>query len=152
MYQLTPNDFKIVKTPKGDLVQLLRDELLVVLFYKNEENRVYSDEFIKVFEQIEQTEVECKFAVINVDEYPECVDLSSKTFTPIHYVPYVVVYVHGRPYMSYSGKIDAVELVKLITYVQLMETVTAQIQIDKKTVVPIYFVKEDEQPKEDDKE
>ena len=143
MYQFTPDDFTMVKTPKGNLVQLLNIELVVVLFYKNEENRQHSNEFIRVFEEIEKTDVECKFGIINVDEYPEQLALAANTKTPIHYVPYVVIYVHGRPYMSYAGKIDSVELVKLITYVQLMETVTASIQFDKKSIVPIYLVKDD---------
>lgn len=141
MIELTPKDFNIINTPKGGLVEYLDKELTVVLFYKNEENKSYSDEFKRIFSEIEETEFECKFATINVDEYPEQLELATKTRTPINYVPYVVVYAQGRPYMSYSGKIDSVELVKLVTYVQLMQTVTASMQFDPKTIIPMYVTK-----------
>ena len=145
MLELTPRDFNIIKTPKGDLVEYLDKDLTVILFYKNEENVNYSNEFKKVFAEIEETDFECKFAIINVDEYPEQLELAAKTKTPINYVPYVVVYAQGRPYMSYSGKIDSVELVKLVTYVQLMQTVTASIQFDSKSIVPMYVTKSKEE-------
>lgn len=141
MLELTPADFKIIKTPKGDLVEYLNKKLFVVLFFKDEENKKYSDEYKRVFAEIEETEFECSFATFNVDKYPEQLELASKTKTPINYVPYVVIYAQGRPYMSYSGKIDSVELVKLVTYVQLMQTVTASIQFDSKTIVPMYVTK-----------
>jgi glutaredoxin len=115
--------------------------LTVVLFYKNEENRKYSDEFKRVFAEIEETGFECKFGVINIDEHSEAAEMASQTKTPINYVPYVVIYAQGRPYMSYGGKIDSIELVKLITYVQLMQTVTASLQFDAASIVPMYIVK-----------
>lgn len=141
MFELTPKDFNIIKTIKGDLVEYLHKELTVVLFYKNEEGIEYSTEFKRVFTDIEDNiDLECKFAYINVDKYPEQLEMASKTKTPIHYVPYVVIYAQGRPYMSYSGKIESVEIVRLITYVQLMQTVTASIQFDPKSIVPMYIV------------
>lgn len=151
MLDLTPANFNIIKTPKGDLVEYVDKELTVILFYKNEENSKFSDEFKRVFAEIEETEFECKFGTINVDEYPEQLELASKTKTPINYVPYVVVYAQGRPYMSYSGKIDSVELVKLITYVQLMQTVTASMQFDPKTIVPMYVTKSKDDNASEDK-
>lgn len=141
MQELTPTDFNIIKTIKGDLVEFLSKELTVVLFYKNEENRKYSDEFKRVFAEIEETGFECKFGVINIDEHSEAAEMASQTKTPINYVPYVVIYAQGRPYMSYGGKIDSIELVKLITYVQLMQTVTASLQFDAASIVPMYIVK-----------
>lgn len=141
MLDLTPFDFNILKTPKGDVIEYKSSkDLTVIIFYKNDENKVYSDQYIKIFKEIEQTEMECTFAGINVDEYPNQLELSTNTKTPIHYVPYVVIYVQGRPYMSYSGKIDPVEIIKLITYVQLMQTVTASMQFDPKSIIPIYMV------------
>lgn len=141
MQELTPADFNIIKTIKGDLVEFLSKELTVVLFYKNEENRKYSDEFKRIFAEIQETGIECKFGVINIDEHSEAAEMASQTKTPINYVPYVVVYAQGRPYMSYGGKIDSIELVKLITYVQLMQTVTASLQFDAASIVPMYIVK-----------
>lgn len=140
MIELTPQNFNIIKTSKGDLVEYLDKELTVILFYKNDENIKYSNEFKRIFSEIEETDFECKFACIDVDEYPEQLEIASKTKTPINYVPYVVVYAQGRPYMSYSGKINSEEIVKLITYVQLMQTVTASIQFDTKSIIPMYVV------------
>lgn len=142
MQELLPSNFNILKTFKGDVVEFLSKDLTVILFYRNEEHRKDSDEFKRVFAEIETTGIECKFGIINIDQYPDAAEMASQTKTPITSIPYVVIYAQGRPYMSYQGKIDSVELVKLITYVQLMQTVTASLQFDAKSIVPMYIIKE----------
>ena len=45
----------------------------------------------------------CQFGMINVSKNKEIVRTSKDTIAPITYVPYIILYHNGRPYMRYDG-------------------------------------------------
>jgi len=61
--------------------------------------------------------------MINVSLNKNCVRLSKETIAPITYVPYIVLFVNGRPFMRYNGSHDINEIKRFILEIaQKMET------------------------------
>ena len=46
----------------------------------------------------------CQFGVVNVSTSKKLVDMTRQTTSPITYVPLLILYVNGRPYMKYDGE------------------------------------------------
>jgi hypothetical protein len=137
VFELTPNDFKIINTPRGDVIETILKGLSLILFYNPDCE--YSKPFIPLLDTMNNT-IGCTFAKYDIVKYAEHTALTLKTKTPLTYTPYVVLYVNGKPYMSYSGPPDEIELKKLILYVQLMQTITAAMCFNENSVIPIYKV------------
>jgi hypothetical protein len=58
------------------------------------------------FKQLPYFVTGCQFAIFNVDLNPQIVELSKPTICPITYVPDVILYVNGSPYIRYDGDHD----------------------------------------------
>jgi hypothetical protein len=52
--------------------------------------------------------------MINVSKNKKCVRMSRNTIAPITYVPYIVLYVNGRPFMRYQGPHDGGEIRRFV--------------------------------------
>lgn len=140
--ELTPGDFHVVDTPKGKLIQSHLKDIMLVLFYK--EDCETSSKIKSILQLISATDIECTFGYFNADIYPDYIKNSLKTKTPVNEIPYLVIFANGRPYMSYSGNFNAIDITKLITYVQLLQTITASIKFCENSIVPVYHIKNTE--------
>jgi len=40
--------------------------------------------------------------------------MSAKTIAPVKYVPYIVLYIEGKPYMRYNGPHDSLQIRRFI--------------------------------------
>jgi hypothetical protein len=100
---LNKEDFTIKKAEKGDLLAFRFDArgLTLVLFYSVECK--YCDVYLKSFKQMPLTINGCRFAMINISKNMEVVRMSRNTVAPITYVPDVILYVDGLPFMRYDG-------------------------------------------------
>jgi hypothetical protein len=56
----------------------------------------------------------CQFGIVNVTLNKNCIRLSKDTIAPITYVPYIVLYINGRPFMKYMGPHNADEIKRFI--------------------------------------
>jgi len=137
VFTLTPNDFKVSTTPRGDVIETVLKGISMILFHNPDCE--YSQPFIPIIEKLVD-DVGCTFGMFDIKQYSEHTALSLKTKTPLSYTPYLVLYVNGKPYMSYNGPPDEIEIKKLIMYVQLMQTITASMCFDEKSSIPIYKV------------
>ncbi len=135
--ELTPDDFKILNTPRGDVIETILKGVSLILFYNPECK--YSQTFMPLLDQMNNT-IGCLFAKFNIVKYSTHTALSLKTKTPLTYTPYIVLYVNGKPYMSYNGPPDEIEMKKLIMYIQLMQTITAAMCFNENSVIPIYKI------------
>lgn len=140
VFELVPDDFKIINTPKGDVIETILKGVSLVLFYNPECK--HCQPFHSVLDNLNNT-VGCTFAKYDITKYPQHTQLTFKTKTPITYTPYIVLFVNGKPYMSYNGPSDEVELKKLIMYIQLMQTITASICFSEHSIIPVYRVEKD---------
>lgn len=100
------DDFQIRQGDQGLLLSLTYDSngLTLVLFYSKE--CPYCDSLINKFKQLPSLMNGCQFAMVNVNRNMSVVERSKNTIAPISYVPDVLLYVNGMPYIRYDGPHD----------------------------------------------
>lgn len=55
-----------------------------------------------------------KFGAININEFPTIISKSAQSCTPLEYVPYLVLYFKGKPFMRYDGEMDTNEMMTFL--------------------------------------
>ena len=138
VFELTSDDFEILDTPRGKVIKTVLKGVSLILFY-NSVSCEFSQQFLPVINSL-VGDIGCTFGTFDIDKHKEYVALSLQTKTPITYTPYLVIFVGGKPYMSYHGPPDPIEIKKLIMYVQLMQTITASMCFNENSIIPIYKV------------
>lgn len=100
------DDFQVRQGDQGMLLTLTYDSkgLTLVLFYSKE--CPYCDSLINKFKQLPNFVNGCQFAMVNVNRNMSVVERSKNTVAPITYVPDVILYVNGMPYIRYDGPHD----------------------------------------------
>ena len=109
---LMSGDFQVAKGQKGDILCQNIKGYSVVLFYSTQ--CVHCQTLIPIFKSLPGTVANCQFAMINVSNQKNVVLMSRETITPITFVPYIVFYVNGKPFMKYTGPHDANEIKRFI--------------------------------------
>jgi thiol-disulfide isomerase/thioredoxin len=96
-------DFSLRQGENGSLLCLTYDApgLTLVLFYSN--HCEYCENLIKKFKQLPGIFNGCQFSMVNVSQHPDIPERSSNTTAAITYVPDVILYVNGSPYIRYDG-------------------------------------------------
>ncbi len=99
---LTDKEFGVEQGKKGNILCTNISGISVVLFYSKECQHCLSvlPIFIKLASQIRSVQ----FAALNVTTYPRVPQMSNKTVAPITEVPFIVLFVNGRPFIKYIGK------------------------------------------------
>ena len=59
----------------------------------------------------------CQFGMLNVSTNKKCIQMSQNTIAPVRVVPYIVLYVNGRPFMVYKGPYDPNEIQRFVVEV-----------------------------------
>ena len=98
---LTSDDFKIVQHNTKNYLCHRINGFSLILFYSTHCD--HCNEFIPIFKQLVGSIAGCQFGMMNVMKNKECVIKSKNTITPLEYVPFIVLYTDGKPYMKYSG-------------------------------------------------
>ncbi len=109
---LTDDYFKVVSTPKGDVLGTTIRGISLVLFFSNQCQ--YCHQFIPIFKKLPGTVGGCQFGMINISTNRSVVEKSKNTISPLSYVPYIVLYVNGQPVMSYDGPADENSIRKFV--------------------------------------
>jgi len=99
---LCSNDFKNTKGPKGDLMCCRIQGMSLVLFYSTK--CVYCKELIPIFKNLPGTIKGCQFAMINISVNKDCVKMSKQTLAPLVFVPTIILYIDGKPFVKYNGE------------------------------------------------
>lgn len=102
---LTADDFVLKSGEKGNLLcttQLVKG-LCIVLFYSNDCQ--HSANLLKKYKQLPRVINGCQFALININKPSNfsVVRLSQNTISPITFVPDIILYVDGTPFIRYDG-------------------------------------------------
>jgi thiol-disulfide isomerase/thioredoxin len=102
---LENDDFIVKQGDKGFLLSLTYSVLCrgvtLLLFYSIDCE--YCKTLIPVFKQLPQYVNGCQFAMVNVNRNIDVVERSKNTIAPITYVPDLILYVNGSPYVRYDG-------------------------------------------------
>ena len=105
---LSSQDFQVVDDVKGRLLCNKIRGLSLILFYST--NCKFCDKLVPIFKSLPGTINGCQFGIINVSVNKPVIVLSNQTITKIEYVPYIMLYVNGKPFMTYDDIPDASKL------------------------------------------
>ena len=112
---LTTEDFQLAKGNKGSILCTSIPGFSLVLFYSTQCE--FCQALIPIFKKLPGTVGGCQFGMINVSHNKQCVIMSRETIAPIQVVPYIILYINGKPYMRYQGPHDAREIARFIVEV-----------------------------------
>lgn len=140
---LTQDDFYIGKGTKGNLLCNYNKGVSVVFFYSTKCS--YCQSFIPIYKTLPGKIQGCLFSMINVTQNPQVVAMSKETICEIKYVPYIVLYFNGKPYIRYDGPYDAGEVAQFVVEItnklhskeKFMESETIKLQ---EKSIPAYCI------------
>lgn len=116
-------DFCVRAGEKGNMLCLSGWKgLTLVMFYSKECQ--FCHKLINKFKQLPTIVNGCKFGMVCVNRNMEIVEKSKNTIAPIEYVPDVILYVDGVPYIRYDGphEIDDIKSFIFNVYERLQKT------------------------------
>lgn len=137
------DDFNITKGTKGNILSHGVQGISLVLFYSTD--CVHCQSLIPVFKRLPGTIGSCQFGMLNVSLNKKCIMMSNNTISPIEYVPYIILYVNGRPFLKYEGPHDPSEITRFVLEVskklQNKQKFTSQhIKQNSNTGIPAYSI------------
>ena len=109
---LTAEDFDVYKGKKDNLLCTNIRGYHIVLFYSTV--CIHCKTLIPIFKNLPGTVGNCQFAMVNVGLNKNIVLMSNDTISPIKYVPLIIFYVDGKPFMKYNGPNDIGEIRRFI--------------------------------------
>ena len=98
---LSSEDFEVQKGTNGNILCHNIPGFSLILFYST--HCVHCQTLIPIFKKLPGTINGCQFGMINVSTNRPVIEQSQNTVAPIKYVPYVVLYINGKPFMLYKG-------------------------------------------------
>lgn len=139
---LTSDDFSLQKGAKGNIMCHGIPGFSLILFYSTQCRHCQT--LIPIFKKLPGTIGGCQFGMINVSSNKNCVKMSKDTIAPISYVPYIVLYIQGKPFMKYNGPHDGAELkrfvIEVANKIQNKQKFSPEIVKDDKRGIPEYSV------------
>lgn len=112
---LQTSDFNIQKGTKGDILCHNINGISLILFYSTKCG--YCQKLIPIFKKLPGQIGGCQFGMINVSLEQNVVRQSMNTIAPIKYVPLMMLFVHGKPFIRYDGPHDETEIKKFLVEV-----------------------------------
>jgi len=112
LLNLTENDFSLGRGQKGNLLYNNIRHYSVVLFYAT--TCSFCKPYIEIFKKLPGNVAGCTFAITNIQSNMSIVHMSKQTIAPIEFVPLIIYYVDGRPFMKYNGDADGNQIVQFI--------------------------------------
>ena len=98
---LQKDDFSIQRGTKGDILCHNIRGLSLILFYST--NCQYCRELIPIFKSLPGQLGGCQFGMINVSLEKQVIAMSKATISEIKYVPLIILFVAGKPFIRYDG-------------------------------------------------
>ena len=98
---LTNNDFKVKKMNNQSTLCTNIPGFSLLYFYSTQ--CVHCQKMIPLYKKLPAMVQGCQFGMINISNNKQLVYRSQSTTTVLKYVPYIVLYIHGKPFMRYDG-------------------------------------------------
>ena len=112
---LTSEDFQLSKGTKGNIMCNHIPGFSLILFYSTQCEHCQS--LIPIYKTLPGSIGGCQFGMINVSHNKTCIMMSRESIAPINVVPYIILYINGKPYMRYQGPHDIQEISRFIVEV-----------------------------------
>lgn len=97
-------DFFVDEGTKGKVLCNNTKGLCLILFHADASQCAHCEEAIPEFKKLPFRMAGVKFGLCNVNKNREVLQLAEQTIAPITYVPFIILYVNGRPTMRYDGE------------------------------------------------
>lgn len=97
---LTPDDFNIQRGPKGPVLGNKIRNFSLVMFYSVRCPKC--KDLIPVFKRLPGSIGGCQFGICNIDTDRRIIGMSKMTIGPIRYVPYILLFLDGKPITQYD--------------------------------------------------
>ena len=102
---LSSEDFYTKTDNSNNLLLCNRiNQFSFVLFYSHKCR--HSNSVLPIIRSLPGSINGCQFGIINASQHKDIINLSTPTITPLRYVPYMILYYNGTPYMRYDGPHD----------------------------------------------
>ncbi len=98
---LSSDDFSSMTGQNGQILTHSIQGFSLILFYSTQCEHCRT--LIPIFKSLPNELTGCNFGMINVSLHREIISMARDTLSPIQYVPFIVLYIDGRPYMKYQG-------------------------------------------------
>lgn len=113
---LKTDDFAIDKNQKGEFILCAKLKgITFIMFNANKGACEYCDIMTPLFSNLPQVINGARFCILNVNQNRQVIDMAKNTIVPILAVPYIVMYVNGRPILQYDD--DTTSFAKLSEFV-----------------------------------
>lgn len=112
---LTSEDFHIQEGSNGNILCHNIPGFSLILFYSTK--CIYCQGLIPIFKTLPGTIGGCQFGMVNIKNNDACVEMAKNTIAPIQYVPYIILYVNGKPFMAYKGAYEAEQIQRFVVEV-----------------------------------
>tara|TARA_A100001011_G_scaffold394642_1_gene487544 strand:- start:14047 stop:14634 length:588 start_codon:yes stop_codon:yes gene_type:complete len=109
---LSSEDFHISEGSKGAIMCTAIPGFCLILFYSTQCK--YCQDLIPIYKTLPGNIGGCQFGMINVSQNKKCILMSKNTIAPITVVPYLILYINGKPYMRYQGPHEASEISRFV--------------------------------------
>lgn len=86
-------------------------DTIAVLFY-TEEN--FCKDFLSKFKNFSNITNHIKYAMCDIEKYPEVFELNKKAVKPFTFVPSIFIYYKGSPFVRYDGELDDKKVLEFI--------------------------------------
>lgn len=96
------NDFSLRRHKNAEKLCTKVKGLSLIFYHSNKCE--FCHVFVPIFKELPKRVGGCMFGTINISENKELVEISKKSTTPLEYVPYIVLYIDGVPFMRYDGQ------------------------------------------------
>jgi thiol-disulfide isomerase/thioredoxin len=106
------DDFNISKGSNGPILCNTLSGFSLVLFYSTQCK--YCNMLIPIFKKLPISISGCQFGMVNISIHKDLIKKSKNTILPITYVPLIILFVSGKPYMIYKGPQDENEIKRFI--------------------------------------
>ena len=109
---LTADDFTVQNGTKGKILCNPIPSFSLVLFYSNQCK--HCKILVPIFKKLPGTIGGCQFGLLNIGTNMKVVQKSKGTVTEIQYVPLIILYINGKPFMRYAGTYNKDEIVQFV--------------------------------------
>ena len=99
---LDSDDYYRTEGQKGPILCHKIKGLSLIFYYSTECPHCQS--FIPEFKKLPGRIGGCQFGMVNVNKNVKLIKLSQNTIAPIQFVPYIMLYVDGKPFIRYDGE------------------------------------------------
>lgn len=100
---LSSRDFGVDQAPKGPVLVNSQKGIMFCLFHADPDKCSYCLETIPEVKRLALKMPAVKFGFVNLNRDRDVYLMSTKTIAPIDRVPFIILYVNGRPLMRYDG-------------------------------------------------